>query len=104
MALIDSNVNSAFIMRFHSPSCIQLDLSLHCARRQARDDADFGETGEGTEAAADGDGEAGGASAGSGLPWDGDDSRDYTYEELLGAPSLGVTPCQRLAPSSLPSF
>lgn len=54
---------------------------------QTRDEADFGEAGEGAEAAADGEGETGGTSAGSGLPWDGDDNRDYTYEELLGAHS-----------------
>ena len=60
--------------------------------RQVRDDADFGEAGEIAEAAADGDGEAGATSAGSGLPWDGDDTRDYTYEELLGARVAATLP------------
>ena len=51
-----------------------------------RDDAEFGDAPEAAEAAPDGEGgEAAKTSADSGLPWDGDDARDYKYEELLGA-------------------
>lgn len=48
-----------------------------------RDDAEFGEALD-EDAAGDADGEKGAAAGGSGLPWDGDDKRDYKYEELLG--------------------
>ena len=48
-----------------------------------RDDAEFGEALDEEGEAREGDKEGGGG-GGSGLPWDGDDKRDYKYEELLG--------------------
>lgn len=56
------------------------DVSTSCRFIPQRDDADFGEALDEDAEARDKDG----ATAGSGLPWDGDDKRDYKYEELLG--------------------
>lgn len=58
-----------------------------------RDDAEFGEAlDEEAEAA---DGEKAKAAGGSGLPWEGDDKRDYKYEELLGEGFHASCWCQR---------
>ena len=48
-----------------------------------RDDAEFGEALDEEGEVREGDKEGGGG-GGSGLPWEGDDKRDYKYEELLG--------------------
>jgi hypothetical protein len=58
-------------------------VSLKVPPLQAREE-DFGD-----ESTPVDEGEEGGTTTGSGLPWDGSD-RDYTYEELLGEQSTAL--------------
>lgn len=71
-------------------------MSLIAVPIQVRDDTEF-DDGAGGDTAGDGDGgDATSAAAASGLPWDDDPSRDYKYEELLGAASCLTSPANDL--------
>ncbi len=47
----------------------------------------------------EGEKDKGAAGGGSGLPWEGDDKRDYKYEELLGGCPLQGSRVKRSVPS-----